>query len=516
MINEEEKFNDLLRSKLNEREFFFDELNWDKAEQAIVKEETRKKRKRFLLIFLGGFILGAAIMFPLSSMLTSGNKQNSSTTHSAPVAINDDKTSTSANNIITTPAASTVNSSQGPTTTSPSEPTSNNATALIADKAKSGDKKAAKHKKAKSADNPDTYAYVRPASERKHKKPVENPYIDELPDNLKPKNATTQSSDNNNQNQQSLNNSTTKNKADKNTSVTDNNKGSVNSSGQQNLSTNNYSSQNNNTPVSANAKASKDSSNGLQTNKSPVQAQSKTDSNKLSVLAPVNSPTQNKNFVTRDDKTADVPKPVFKPTNSISIDAGAGYSLGWKNENSKGGNGISPLIGVRLNHSFSKKISLGVGVRYYGLTNLNSPYSSTDVSYNFGVNSSVVTVSPQMLHYLAIPVELQYHFGLSNTICLGGNLLYLVNTSSTVTTYTQNGLETPSSQKKTAWGYIDGFNQFDAQMVIAYRRRLFGAFSASAEAYYGLMDVENNSFFLSSTFERNSGLRLVLSYDIIK
>ncbi len=186
MINEEEKFNDLLKSKLNEREFFFDELNWEKAEQAIVRVERNKKMRRVALIFLCGFILGAAIMFPLASMLTSGNKQNSAATPNAPVAINNTKTSTAANNTITKPTTATANnsnSSQGPTTTTPSEATGKNATIAIANNVSSGNKKPTKSKKAKPADNPDTYAYVRPASERKHKKPVENPYLDdELPD----------------------------------------------------------------------------------------------------------------------------------------------------------------------------------------------------------------------------------------------------------------------------------------------------------------------------------------------
>ncbi len=250
------------------------------------------------------------------------------------------------------------------------------------------------------------------------------------------------------------------------------------------------------------------------------QTQAKTDSNKLQPLAPVNAPTQNKNFVTQDNKIVKPTKPLFKPATTLSIDAGAGYSLGWKTETSKAGSGISPLIGIRLNHSFTKNIALDAGLMYYGLTNLHCPYSSTFVSYGFGYNTSTTTVSPQVLNYLALPLEFQFHFNRNNAISLGATLLYMVNVASNVTVSRQNQLEASTSQRIIAFNFMDGFNQFDAQLVVAYRRRLFGRLGAGIEAYYGLFDVENNpadnTFLYNNTFERNSGFRIILSYDIIK
>jgi hypothetical protein len=94
-------------------------------------------------------------------------------------------------------------------------------------------------------------------------------------------------------------------------------------------------------------------------------------------------------------------------------------------------------------------------------------------------------------------------------------VLYLVNTSSSVVSYDQNYFGVSGNTASTKMGYMDGINNMDAQLTLAYRRKI-NHFTITAEGYYGLLDIESNAFFGNNVFERNSGLRLILSYDIIK
>ena len=64
MMNEEEKFDELLSSKLSERDFPFDELNWDEAERLIIQQEKKEKTTRFAFIFSAGLSAGVLIMLP--------------------------------------------------------------------------------------------------------------------------------------------------------------------------------------------------------------------------------------------------------------------------------------------------------------------------------------------------------------------------------------------------------------------------------------------------------------------
>ncbi|HWY35660.1 MAG TPA: hypothetical protein VNX68_13525, partial [Nitrosopumilaceae archaeon] len=67
-MSEEENLEELLRQKIEEQEFIFDESNWEKAESMIDASRKRKKRLRFFIIFLSGIIGGVigTLMFTVS------------------------------------------------------------------------------------------------------------------------------------------------------------------------------------------------------------------------------------------------------------------------------------------------------------------------------------------------------------------------------------------------------------------------------------------------------------------
>src|SRR6185369_1197208 len=64
-MNEQDKFDDLMRSKFPEEgDFAFDEGNWEKAEELIDAARRKERSRRWAIIFFAGILLGVIVMIP--------------------------------------------------------------------------------------------------------------------------------------------------------------------------------------------------------------------------------------------------------------------------------------------------------------------------------------------------------------------------------------------------------------------------------------------------------------------
>src|ERR1700758_2646481 len=92
MSTEQENFDDILRSKLSEGEFEFNEANWDKAEALIIQADKKRKRSRIGFLFFIGLILGVCLMVPFigdkKESLTNENKKNNAEKKDASIGSN--------------------------------------------------------------------------------------------------------------------------------------------------------------------------------------------------------------------------------------------------------------------------------------------------------------------------------------------------------------------------------------------------------------------------------------------
>ena len=485
-MNEQEKFDDLLRSKLEGRDFPFDETNWDKAEALI---ERTEKRKRFALIgaiFMAGISVGIVLMLPFINNNKTPNTLNNISFKQNTINTEQNKSTPQAANsaINSRPAAEqhVTDNTQENAVTNPQTAASTNSTDVSA-------VKKASHTKKSDSDVQTQYSYVRPSVHKKdHKqvKAVYNPNNNTWVQNkaykgsLNIADSTQQLTDG--KGNSSLAATTGNNLPDKNT--TDVQAKSIE---------NNYAAANNLTqqPDSTNNK------NATSANDSTAQKRDSS-TNTTQPIAQQPSHTSKKYSHTL-----------------LSADAGGAYSLGWKKETGTQGNGLSPILGISVTHYFSTKISALVGLQYTSLGNMNTLYSNSTTTYDFGSSTNVNSVTVKTLYYLSLPIKLQYNFSDRNIISAGIDVLYLVNTSSSVVSYDQNYFGVSGNTASTKMGYMDGINNMDAQLTLAYRRKI-NHFTITAEGYYGLLDIESNAFFGNNVFERNSGLRLILSYDIIK
>jgi hypothetical protein len=202
--------------------------------------------------------------------------------------------------------------------------------------------------------------------------------------------------------------------------------------------------------------------------------------------------------------------------NSFSIEAGAGYSLGWNYSDTLQGRGFNPTIGIGYTHTISPKFAIKTGLQLSSLSGMGtSPFIIKHVTYDFGYNANDTSLKTNWLFYLTVPLQVEYKLDEKDAIGLGGNLSYLITGYGQVSVSSLAGDVSKTTNTYSQFMYVKGFNQWNSSVFLLYKRTLFGKLSAYLIPYFGLMDIKSNSFFSQNKFERDSGLKLLLSYSIL-
>jgi hypothetical protein len=209
-----------------------------------------------------------------------------------------------------------------------------------------------------------------------------------------------------------------------------------------------------------------------------------------------------------------------RPSNTLSLTLGADYSFGWNNNSGTEARGFNyPILGFNYTCYLNRKWAISGGAEYYTLSHIASYYSSTNTHYEFGLTDTTTAVHPQTLMYASVPLQVLFCINTKNMIGAGASFLYLINTSSQVTEYTQSSLSPQTTiSSTTKYDYYDGFNAWDFEPMLTYTRKFSPSISVSLQAYYGLVNVKQSGFFEDedNKNDRNSGLKLTFNYAIIK
>jgi len=496
-MNEEEKFDELLNSKLSERDFPFDELNWDEAERLIIQQESRRKITRFALIFSGGLIAGILIMLPfiLNTHNVLPNTIATKGLNQSPVAQNNTSSATNQSQLNTTiitgkeekaplPVQSafvkketrtgTRGISSNSNVSSIAKTTKEHKSILLADI-----NKPQHHHKIRSTQN--LIAFTG--------EPNSNP-IDTKIANQKDVSS----------NQEHVTNASSAMPA--NTTVADNNNSSIS------------------TAVISPATA-KVSDNAASTNKNSTSQKNNT-SNKTNLIATIATTPSGNNSApptTKIKKDSNNISPPLLPVpielndhskNIFSVYAGGNYALGWKgiSDGNEEGKGLTPWVGFNFTHYFASDISASIGIGYAELNKLNQPYTSISTTgYDFGANESVTTIAPQTAYYVAFPLNLQYSIDKNDMFGLGLNYQLLLTTYCILTTYQQTYFSQTSATSEKQVGVDPALSTSDLQLTLSYTRMITGRLGVSIEYYRDLGSIEPGI-----PTAKNNGIRLIFSY----
>ena len=244
--------------------------------------------------------------------------------------------------------------------------------------------------------------------------------------------------------------------------------------------------------------------------------QVKAEANKVieNKLAPASPDTSKKLVLATEPITATV-LPI--PSLFLFLELGSAYNLGYQNLGSIDGRGFNPLFGLQLMSVINKNYSFSFGLQYQSVGHLNySRHISKVTRYGLGEDSYVTIITPSTAHYLYLPLRVNYQMKEKHIFSLGCNIGYLMNVSSKVETYNEHFNYVDNYKTYSTGGYTEGFAMFETQLALAYQGKLYRNFWLRSELYVGLTDMKNNTFFGSNVFERNSGIKVSLMYQLFK
>ncbi|MGP8215912.1 MAG: hypothetical protein ACLQQ4_10145 [Bacteroidia bacterium] len=201
---------------------------------------------------------------------------------------------------------------------------------------------------------------------------------------------------------------------------------------------------------------------------------------------------------------------------SLSVELGAGYSLGWKYGDTSQANSIYPVIGIGYSRALSDKLLVKTGLQFSTLGNIGTTqFVIKHVNYDFEYNAKDTAVTTKTLYYLTIPLQLEYKIGQKNAVGAGGTLSYMFNSSGTVNVYSVEGNTVTPINSYSQNMYIKGYNQWNASAYVLYKRNITEKLSVYLIPYLGLMNIKSNSFFMENSSSKDSGVKILLSYTIL-
>jgi hypothetical protein len=217
------------------------------------------------------------------------------------------------------------------------------------------------------------------------------------------------------------------------------------------------------------------------------------------------------------DSVSNTNKLVVSPEvkHMFSFELGTAYLFGWRDNQGIDAKGFNPLGGINYAFNFKPKFSFLTGLLYTSIGNIrNTNYTAKRVKYSFGEEIDYTTISTKNMYYLTVPIKFLYRLKTKNFVGFGLNASYLLDVSSDVSTYNKRFNTLSPAVITKSNGYKGGFNNYDLQFGLFYRRRLLEKLSIHSEFNVGLLDIKKDKYFKPAQFERNIGFRLTLVYDI--
>lgn len=171
----------------------------------------------------------------------------------------------------------------------------------------------------------------------------------------------------------------------------------------------------------------------------------------------------------------------------------------------------SGMFGLTYQRYLNGGLSIKSNLLYSARNGINTQKLHDKKVYGFGSVTEQTMVESQRLVYVELPIMANYSFGNHNVLG-GASFSYLVSCLNKVTTETTIQSEAPTYDETTEWGESDGFNPYDFSVVAGYEYNVKPNLNVGLRLNYGLLDVTNNSYFGSNSFDNNVQFRVYLTY----
>jgi hypothetical protein len=204
----------------------------------------------------------------------------------------------------------------------------------------------------------------------------------------------------------------------------------------------------------------------------------------------------------------------------LQAELGALNSFGWKINNTRNGNSLSPVAGINYIYHFDKTSALLIGAQYNAISNLTeSSISFSVTSYNFGMKSDVTTFKFTELQYVVIPLKYLHRIHKNGNLGIGLNTTYLFNIKNNIETYKviDTDVSTKNIKAESGYGY-ELCNTINAQLALSYSYAFNNKLAINAELNRSMMNVfkNNESFHANGLKSKAMALKLSLTYTLFK
>ncbi len=200
----------------------------------------------------------------------------------------------------------------------------------------------------------------------------------------------------------------------------------------------------------------------------------------------------------------------------LNAEAGGTFLLGWDSKDGKDARGLNWYAGVNYGRFINKNIGFSVGSQFYNIGNIKqSFYQSSKAVYGLGSTSSNTVITTQALYYFSVPLKFYYAVSPSHQIGASVNPSFLFSSKNIVENYRlTDGIKSNEMESKSS-GIYEGVRLNNILVSAFYKAKLNKRVFLNAEVLYGVRDIFKNTS-SNNYAQKPLGLRLGLQYTLFE
>lgn len=205
-----------------------------------------------------------------------------------------------------------------------------------------------------------------------------------------------------------------------------------------------------------------------------------------------------------------------KKLSFLNAEVGGAYLFGWDSKDGKDAKGLNWYAGVNYGKFINKKIGFSVGSQFYNVGNIKqSFYESSKSVYGLGSTSSNTIITTQALFYFSVPVKFYYAINSAHQVGASVNPSFLFSSKNVVENYRlTDDVRSNEITSKTS-GIYEGVRLNNILVSAFYRAKLNKRTYLNTEFLYGVRDVFKNTN-TNNYSQKPIGFRVGLQYTLFE
>lgn len=205
-----------------------------------------------------------------------------------------------------------------------------------------------------------------------------------------------------------------------------------------------------------------------------------------------------------------------KKLSFLNAEVGGAYLFGWDSKDGKDAKGLNWYAGVNYGKFINQKIGFSVGSQFYNVGNIKqSFYESSKSVYGLGSTSSNTIITTQALFYFSVPVKFYYAINSAHQVGASVNPSFLFSSKNVVENYRlTDDIRSNEITSKTS-GIYEGVRLNNVLVSAFYRAKLNKRTYLNTEFLYGVRDIFKNTS-SNSYSQKPIGFRVGLQYTLFE